>query len=319
MKRAIGFIIRVFKKIGTGKMPDDTSLINEPKIEKADNVVIESTARFSTSEGGVIRLMGNNYIGRNVELGTESSITIGYGTTIQNNSTILGDVEIGKFCKLSLNILASSGRHYYDVVPEYYISDQDELVLSDEKLQKEHSRKIIIEDDCWIGINSVISAGIKIGRGSVIGANSVVTKNVEPFSVMGGVPAKEIRKRLIFSPKSYIVYTENADLPNFYKGFFVDVKNLKLDRIRGGIAAGARFECYMEFEGKKKLIIDIKKIVSEELSISYNNQVKKIKESDFVTLAFEVGHARYHEFTFIGFCESLNQPKLGLVKSITIN
>lgn len=54
---------------------------------------------------------------------------------------------------------------------------------------------IIIEDDVWIGTRVVILPGVKIGKGSVIGANSLVTKDVEPYSIMGGIPAKYIRKR----------------------------------------------------------------------------------------------------------------------------
>ena len=51
------------------------------------------------------------------------------------------------------------------------------------------------EDDVWLGRNAIVMPGIKIGRGSIIGAGSVVTKDVEPFSVMGGVPATLIKKR----------------------------------------------------------------------------------------------------------------------------
>ena len=57
---------------------------------------------------------------------------------------------------------------------------------------------IIIGNDVWIGYDAVIMAGVKIGDGAVIGARAVVTKDVEPYSIVGGVPAKEIRKR--FAP-----------------------------------------------------------------------------------------------------------------------
>ena len=55
--------------------------------------------------------------------------------------------------------------------------------------------KIIIEDDVWIGFGSVILSGVKIGQGSIIAAGSVVTKDVQPFSIYAGVPAKKIRDR----------------------------------------------------------------------------------------------------------------------------
>jgi maltose O-acetyltransferase len=55
---------------------------------------------------------------------------------------------------------------------------------------------VIIEDDVWIGYRVTILPGVKIGKGSVIGAGAVVTKNVEPYTVVGGVPAKFIKERV---------------------------------------------------------------------------------------------------------------------------
>ncbi|MDE5998007.1 MAG: CatB-related O-acetyltransferase [Muribaculaceae bacterium] len=57
---------------------------------------------------------------------------------------------------------------------------------------------IVIGNDVWIGYDAVIMAGVKIGDGAIIGARAVVTKDVEPYSIVGGVPAKAIRKR--FTP-----------------------------------------------------------------------------------------------------------------------
>ena len=54
---------------------------------------------------------------------------------------------------------------------------------------------IIIEDDCWIAANSILLAGVTIGKGSVVAAGSVVTENVPPYSVVAGVPAKWIKSR----------------------------------------------------------------------------------------------------------------------------
>lgn len=54
---------------------------------------------------------------------------------------------------------------------------------------------IIIEDDVWIGANCTILHNVRIGKGSVIGANSLINKNVEPYSIMGGSPAKKIGDR----------------------------------------------------------------------------------------------------------------------------
>jgi acetyltransferase-like isoleucine patch superfamily enzyme len=62
-------------------------------------------------------------------------------------------------------------------------------------LQGEVSKDIVVEDDVWIGANVVILKGVHIGQGAIIGANAVVTQNVPPYKIFGGVPAKEIGDR----------------------------------------------------------------------------------------------------------------------------
>jgi acetyltransferase-like isoleucine patch superfamily enzyme len=56
-------------------------------------------------------------------------------------------------------------------------------------------QKIIIDNDVWVGFGSILLSGIKIGQGSIIAAGSVVTNDVQPFSIYGGVPAKKITDR----------------------------------------------------------------------------------------------------------------------------
>ena len=56
------------------------------------------------------------------------------------------------------------------------------------------NKEIIIEDDVWIGFNSIILKGVKIGRGAIIGAGSIVTKDVEPWTLNVGNPIKAIKK-----------------------------------------------------------------------------------------------------------------------------
>lgn len=68
-------------------------------------------------------------------------------------------------------------------------------VICFEKLFDESSPKNIIGNDVWIGARAMILSGVKIGDGAVIAAGAVVTKDVEPYTIVGGVPAKPIRKR----------------------------------------------------------------------------------------------------------------------------
>ena len=60
---------------------------------------------------------------------------------------------------------------------------------------KQSVEKVSISDDVWVGYGSIILSGIKIGQGSIIAAGSVVTKDVEPYSIYAGVPAKKVKDR----------------------------------------------------------------------------------------------------------------------------
>lgn len=83
--------------------------------------------------------------------------------------------------------------------------------------------KIIVEDEVWIGNGAIILSGIKIGRGSIVAAGSVVTKDIEPYSIVGGNPAKLIKYR--FS-KEIIIEREKININDFSKEDFI--KNIDL-------------------------------------------------------------------------------------------
>ncbi|WP_293111147.1 acyltransferase, partial [Moorena sp. SIO3I6] len=115
-------------------------------------------------------------------------------SSLQLRCQLRGDVIIGNSVLLAQNVFISSGTHQYDYVPSLKIREQDKKYCEDHG--KFYSNPIEIGDDCWLGINVVITPGTNIGRGCVIGANAVVTKNIAPYSVAGGVPAKVLKKRL---------------------------------------------------------------------------------------------------------------------------
>ena len=110
----------------------------------------------------------------------------------------LQNVNLGKFCSIAKRFSAGLGFHPTDFIsssPIFY-SPKNPLFKSFVKEKRFNDLKpIYIGNDVWIGSNVVVIDGIKIGHGSIIGANSVVTKDVEPYSIVGGVPAKLIKKR----------------------------------------------------------------------------------------------------------------------------
>lgn len=72
---------------------------------------------------------------------------------------------------------------------------------------------IAIGDDCWLGVNVVVSPGVSIGQGAVVGANAVVTKDVVPYSVVAGSPARQIGQRLAWSPPPSLDLSDPESLP----------------------------------------------------------------------------------------------------------
>jgi acetyltransferase-like isoleucine patch superfamily enzyme len=78
------------------------------------------------------------------------------------------------------------------IYAENHVFDNPDILIRDQGVAYQ---TVIIEDDCWIAANSIILAGVTIGKGSVVAAGSVVTENVAPYSVVAGVPAKFIKSR----------------------------------------------------------------------------------------------------------------------------
>ncbi|MBK8368406.1 MAG: hypothetical protein IPL10_13570 [Bacteroidetes bacterium] len=230
---------------------------------------------------------------------------------------ILGDVEFGRYCLTAPNVYISSGKHYYNYASNFYIKDQDDMVFASEELKKLHSKKIIIEDDVWIGINSVIMPGITIGRGAIIGSNSVVTSNVAPFSIVAGAPAKFIKNRLEFMPKAILKFDNDEDLPNFYKGFFVNGENLVHDRKLGGVSTSNLFYVYMKDNGKT-IQLNLKKLKNTQITLIYNHQEIEINNTDFHTISFEFHKANYHQFFIKSPVINDDEEKYLLVKEIII-
>lgn len=122
------------------------------------------------------------------------NLVIGDYCFLGKYSQIACDASIGSYVLIA-NMVAMVGRydhHYQEVgVPMYFASH-----ISDADYDwKGRGLKVEIGDDVWIGYGSIILSGVKIGEGSIIAAGSVVTKDVDPYSIYAGVPAKKMRDR----------------------------------------------------------------------------------------------------------------------------
>jgi acetyltransferase-like isoleucine patch superfamily enzyme len=146
---------------------------------------------------------GNNLLRSGVAL---INAQIGYGSYISEDSQ-LSNIKIGKFCCIGTNVKNNFGRHpsntFVSIHPAFFsTAGQAGFTYVGTQKFAEHNyydkeQTIInkIGNDVWIGSHVLLMDGIEIGDGAIVAAGAVVTKDVEPYSIVGGVPAKIIGKR----------------------------------------------------------------------------------------------------------------------------
>lgn len=135
-----------------------------------------------------------NYI-KIIQSKLEGNIELDNFVSINNAilSSQISKIIIKKFCSVAPNVSIIGHLHNYKRITSYYIfSNFFKEFPNNDTITK---GDIIIEEDVWIGAGAVILSGITIGRGSIVGANSVCNKSIEKYSVVGGIPAKILNKR----------------------------------------------------------------------------------------------------------------------------
>lgn len=133
------------------------ALNNASHVEVMHGTIIDSESKIGSY----------TYIGRNVEI-TRASI--------------------GRYCSIANNVSIGAGEHCLDSISTsaLFYSQPWEILTKE---------SCTIESDVWIGVSAVVLRGVHIGVGAVVAANAVVTKNVPPFAIVAGVPARIIRYR----------------------------------------------------------------------------------------------------------------------------
>ena len=114
---------------------------------------------------------------------------------------VLLNVDVGAFCSIADRVYIGGSGH-----PMHFVSTSPVFLSHKDSVRTKFSRhdysnlpKTVVGHDVWIGYGALVKAGVNIGHGAVVGMGAVVTRNVEPYSIVTGNPAREMRKR--FSPE----------------------------------------------------------------------------------------------------------------------
>lgn len=200
----------------TRKLGEIGSLLYRALIFPFVRIKIEVSSKSIMKQGTYINkgtiLRGRNFIGKNTCL---TNTDLGFGSYISVNGD-LSNAKVGKYCSIGPNFSSVGGNHpvreCVSIHPAFYavnngagfsyIKNDDVVGVKSKALFEEN--KYIDEEkgyhfkvgnDVWIGANVSICQGVSVGDGAVIGANSLVNKDIEPYAIYAGVPAKKIGMR----------------------------------------------------------------------------------------------------------------------------
>ncbi|SBS71229.1 acyltransferase [uncultured Microbacterium sp.] len=162
-------------------------------IRHAGRLVIEDDAELQgLSAQGVL-------FGSDVSIGSRTAIRpssyyggeVGVGLTVGDRSSFNASCFIGCSGRVTIgsDVMFGPG---VQVFSENHVHADARRPIKEQGVERSF---VVVEDDCWIGANSIITAGVTIGRGSIVGAGSVVTRDIPPGSVAVGAPARVIGQR----------------------------------------------------------------------------------------------------------------------------
>lgn len=134
------------------------------------------------------------HLGAGTRIWAPSHVRMGNQVYVGKDVHIEANCQIGDFCLIA-NRVAIVGRHDHDFSAVGFPVRFSPWVGSMRFPSKYANEEAVIEDDVWLGFGSIILTGVTVGRGSVVAAGSVVTRDIPPYSIAAGVPAKVIGKR----------------------------------------------------------------------------------------------------------------------------
>jgi phosphonate metabolism protein (transferase hexapeptide repeat family) len=161
-----------------------------PRPKLAETVIEPSVKLREATIGVCCEVLGDTAI-EYTELGDYSYLGEG---------CMVADAQIGKFCAIAAQVrigapnhpLDRPSQHRFTYCPEYYTADAER---DHAFFRERRADRVIIGNDVWIGHAVIVMPGVTVGDGAVLAAGAVVTRDVAPYTIVGGVPAKQIRER----------------------------------------------------------------------------------------------------------------------------
>lgn len=185
----------LFKKI-LGPVSVLLKNFNELKLDEGASIHPSVKLKGATLKGN-ITIAGGSKISNGVSIDAIKEVRIGRNTSITGPNTdiknLLNPVLIGSFTSIARNVTIQEFNHKVDRVSTYFM-EQNIFggKITDDVISK---GGIVIGNDVWIGTQTVILSGSKIGHGAIIAANSVVSGDIPPYAIAGGSPARVIKYR----------------------------------------------------------------------------------------------------------------------------